>query len=1202
MLNAYGVERGRGFSSYNTSSPTAKKYTLLDGLRNMKGKFNAKKLTYGILGGCLLLLVLAVILQRYPKLRAFFQQDALYIAVVGPMSGEYLKSGDAMLKGVRLYLEVLNKQGGIDGKKIKLVESDDQNDPALAKQLAREIANQNQVLLVLGHYSSAASMAAGEVYQKFGIPAITASATVDDVTVDNHWYFRFIFSNRFQAQLLATYMSKILKHQSVSLIADQEEYGTSLARHFKVACDDLNVEIRHRWEFDSRQAGVEKQLDDIVNALKAEEDPGVIFIAAHAREGADIVTSLRYQKPQYTIIGADTFNTSEFIAQLNRDTIERIVPGYYSDGIYTVSPLNFRITGRRAQQFKELFRSNVGEAPSWVSASYYDAITLAVEAIKRADVQGTPHTLTDDRRKLRASLAELFQPDNPFQGVMGLSTFDHSGNLLRFAPVSRYEQQQLVPAWEQLQRIPDIAQIETGDLNQALLKDRIFNIGEHYSSKTDIVYTGVKINSIGALDLNAGVYTMDFYLWFRYREEFSTEQIEFLNATTPIRFVVAHQEEETSTSRKMQESVLVEDYTHAGITSRLYHLKGKFKMDFLPGLRQFGTHVLGMNFRHKTLARKNLIYVTDSEGMKPTGGESFTKYLKKTRVLGHDSDWTIADSLFFQDSAGKEALEDIHYFSLHQQREAYSRFNAVIRIKASVLTLQGILVTLRGVIPTDVVRFLAIFNGGLFLFFLYIGKIGRVKRFFRLLWLLQTIFGSVAFLSIQIITINLLEEWLDRQYMDLIMVIFDVFWWIIPAILLNLAFENFVWRPIEIRTGRLIPHIVRLMTGFMVYLLACFGIIAFVFDQRLTGLLATSGVVAMIIGLAVQMNISNIFSGIALNIERPFRIGDWVKIGDNEGEVLNMTWRTTRILTREQNILSIPNSTASESLVTNYTYPDDRYSLKFTLETVPIDAPEAVRKILRDATLAIKDVLPEPLPFIEFKGQGDSSAIFTIWFQVKDYEKKHEHLSAVWNSVWTHLIHAGIELATPCRFIYEFEGQESSWEQSTDPIFILQRMKLFQALSDDAQTQISRCMRPRHVRQGEIIVQQDDRGDSLFMIVEGVVGVWIQVAAQKSLEVDRMGAGEFFGEMSLLTGKPRTASIIATTDVLLYEVTKANIAPLIEKYPDTIQLLSDALAERTVHRESQKNSYQVEPIDREALTALFLRKIQDFFGQNPAKP
>lgn len=106
--------------------------------------------------------------------------------------------------------------------------------------------------------------------------------------------------------------------------------------------------------------------------------------------------------------------------------------------------------------------------------------------------------------------------------------------------------------------------------------------------------------------------------------------------------------------------------------------------------------------------------------------------------------------------------------------------------------------------------------------------------------------------------------------MQTIVLAFSVLWWLMPALLLPLLIKRFVWIPLEKRTTRTVPNVIRLFVSSIIYLLACFGIIAFVYDQPITSLLATSGVVAMIIGLAIQVNIANVFAGIVINIERPF--------------------------------------------------------------------------------------------------------------------------------------------------------------------------------------------------------------------------------------------------------------------------------------------------------------------------------------------
>ncbi|MCI5162415.1 MAG: hypothetical protein D3917_10455 [Candidatus Electrothrix sp. AX5] len=340
-----------------------------------------------------------------------------------------------------------------------------------------------------------------------------------------------------------------------------------------------------------------------------------------------------------------------------------------------------------------------------------------------------------------------------------------------------------------------------------------------------------------------------------------------------------------------------------------------------------------------------------------------------------------------------------------------------------------------GFLISDYMPILTLICFSLSVLLLYLEKIDGIK-FYNLIWFFQTSSGIIALLALQVSIMQQFEKirFLDRQYQEYIMVFFDILWWFVPAVFVHSALENMVWRTFESKAERRVPRIARLLAAILVYLLASFGVIAFVFDQKLTGLLATSALVSMIIGLAIQMNISNVFSGIAISIERPFRIGDWVKIGDQEGKVIDMTWRTTRIMTRSGNILGIPNTLASESVVENYSYPNDRYGLSLRLETIPVGNPNAVRKLLLQATQSVKNVLLDPSPFVEFQGQGDSSAIFKVHFHVRNYEKKVRYLDEVWESVWKHLNTEGLELATPCRFIYNLEGQEPDWSPAENTL------------------------------------------------------------------------------------------------------------------------------------------------------------------------
>ena len=135
--------------------------------------------------------------------------DTLQIAVIGPMSGKDQQGGQAMLDGVNLYVEEVNKSGGINGRALEVIAYDDQNDKVMARNRAMEIAKDSKTLVVIGHYYSSISLEAGKIYKEFGIPAVTASATAPGVTEGNEWYFRVVPDTNLQGKFSALYIKNI---------------------------------------------------------------------------------------------------------------------------------------------------------------------------------------------------------------------------------------------------------------------------------------------------------------------------------------------------------------------------------------------------------------------------------------------------------------------------------------------------------------------------------------------------------------------------------------------------------------------------------------------------------------------------------------------------------------------------------------------------------------------------------------------------------------------------------------------------------------------------------------------------------------------------------------------------------------------------------------------------------------------------------
>jgi len=306
-------------------------------------------------------------------------EEPIYLAVVGPMSGKSKVNGKALVNGINLYLDKINQQGGIDGKPVKLLTFDDQNKPELAKKLALEIAKNSKALAVIGHYTSSASLAAAPIYKKYGIPAISGSATADEITRDNEWYFRTIFNNSDQGALLANYVSKVLNYEEANILFDEDAYGSTVAAAFAQNAKRIGLEIKHQWHFNS-EAGLKNSLRNLMVTLSASpKKPGILFLATHSTEAAKTITVLRQQLDDINvpIIGADALSSPNFLHKLKQNPQEQIQPGYADE---------------RAQDFRYAFFKKYQEEPMITSAMYYDAAMVVLDAIRKMLEQGQATT------------------------------------------------------------------------------------------------------------------------------------------------------------------------------------------------------------------------------------------------------------------------------------------------------------------------------------------------------------------------------------------------------------------------------------------------------------------------------------------------------------------------------------------------------------------------------------------------------------------------------------------------------------------------------------------------------------------------------------------------------------------------------------------------------------------------------------------
>jgi potassium efflux system protein len=1131
-----------------------------------------------------LMLIVVLLLALVWTFHEYFWKDegeTISIAFIGPMSGEGAAAGELMTQAIQLYFDEINSQKEkLNGKKIELIKYDDHNDCKPGKQAEQEalkIVEENKVVAVIGHWYSDCSITGGAVYKKYGIPAITPGSVNVKVTEGNEWYFRNIYNASASGQFLAYYVKKVFRLNQVTIINDGSGYGSYLAQVFEQTASDLGMEVKNRWTFRSNGKNKKAKFQSFVDKLvQDDKTAGAIMLAMQASEGVQLVKLIKEAGIQNPIISGSGFSEQTFVDGFKKFPREKATKGYYTNDIYVATPLIFDTANEKAQEFKELYEQKYQQdqkKPDWSAAYAYDTAMVLIEAIKRAKIEGTSESLKTDRLKIRDQLADFTNIHDAIEGATGFNYFDKNRDAQKPVAIGVYKNNQIVSALTQFQVMRNLNEI--ADIDQALKEERVLTIGDRYMYKTNVVYTGIKINEISDFQPDSLTFTLDFHIWFRSAGNFKPQDIEFLNALEPDKLKAELSKEPLDKKIKDQ------------ITYRLYRIKSRFRADYLSRKYAYKQHILSVNFHHKSLTRNNLIYVSDLLGMGESNKVSETP---RNRIISPTLGWFAGKIRFFPDVIQKYSLGDPEYLNVQEGKVEYSRFNVSIPLKKNEMTL-------RGVIPYTYALNLLMLSGLLIVLFNMVSK--KFRKLSKWIWFFQTLLTFLFLLCAEVVLIELLSKKVEAYQMKLVIRLFDILWWIIPAFLLNLASESFIWTPIEEKTGRLIPNIVRLFLAFIIYFMAFVGIIAFVYDEQLTSILATSGVIAMIIGLAIQINISNIFSGIAINIESPFRIGDWVQIGQfEEGEIVDITWRTTRLKTRAECILSIPNSMASESPILNFCFPDDVYWLWPTVYVHPMHPPVRVKKLLLDALLSANKVLKEPAPVVLFTGINEWASSYWVAFCADDYADKNFILEEVWTRVWFHLNRAGITPAVQRQEIHMFKGvKERGGEEATKPITLLQEVDIFKHFDSQAKLFLSERIRRHRFGPNDVIVEQGEAGDSLFVIVEGVVCVQVHSDDGKTKEVARLGAGNFFGEMALLTGEERTATVIALVDnTLLFELTKADIAPLIAQQPEVSELVSKVLSERQMATQSQMLIEEDVETEKKAAYVRILNKIEHFFG------
>ena len=415
---------------------------------------------------------------------------------------------------------------------------------------------------------------------------------------------------------------------------------------------------------------------------------------------------------------------------------------------------------------------------------------------------------------------------------------------------------------------------------------------------------------------------------------------------------------------------------------------------------------------------------------------------------------------------------------------------------------------------------------------------------------------------------------LSNQWITRIDYIFQCSVWLSAAWLLARFIVVFFWEGLlERKRGDKAHKLVKKIVTTIILFIAILGIISIIFKQPVTWIFATLGILSVFLGFALQHLLLDALTGIANDLDNPYKVGDWIIVHGNnpseniEGCVIEINLRTTRIRTREDNLIVIPNRRLGQMMVTNYMKPElpSRQTLSFTLD-INIPPERAIRTLLAGtkAVLGKGDLLEEPEPKVIISEMNASGIKYIVWFWMNGNLAPELGRNIVMISLVEHLQKAGISTAYPKQYIYHAPILTGRVEDSTaDRTDLLSRIPLFTSLEKKELNQLSNQLKRRLYKEGQTVVKQGDEGKTMFIVAEGLLNIYTELEdSLHKVKVGQIIGGQFFGEMSMLTGQARSATAIAATDTVVYKISKDDITPLLNQNESFAETISQTISDR----------------------------------------
>ena len=393
------------------------------------------------------------------------------------------------------------------------------------------------------------------------------------------------------------------------------------------------------------------------------------------------------------------------------------------------------------------------------------------------------------------------------------------------------------------------------------------------------------------------------------------------------------------------------------------------------------------------------------------------------------------------------------------------------------------------------------------------------------------------------------------------------------------------------------PKFLSQLFGLVLFLAALLVVIGGIYGHSIEGVIFGSTIIVGIIGFAMQDLLGNIIAGIALELGKPFKTGDWLIFENQRAEVIEVNWRSTKLRNNDDVYLDIPNKAIAGSTIINLTYPTRQHALRLDVHFDYGTPPNRIKDAVIAAAAQVPGVLVTPPPKAFLKHFAESAVTYEIKFWIEDESKYNDIVDGIRTNVWYAARRLEIRMPFPIRTIQiERPGRRAETARAATRATIREQ-PLLQLLDDAEAERMLTAARQVRFGRGERIIRQGDAGESMFILLEGEAEVLVR-AGDHETRVAMLRPGDYCGEMSLLTGEPRSATVLARRDCELLEIAKPLVAELLQKNETLVAKLGEMLAQRRMETEGIVASEMKKPAHtarhREYAEG-FIQKLYAFF-------